>query len=93
MSANNTSLLEGTCRKFQTNKLYFVNVTYKHNSKVCLCCFSEPLCPAIITDLSYNGTFINGQKIGKGNSQVLDDNDVISVTHELVKSLYFVFYF
>ncbi|CAB3221889.1 unnamed protein product [Arctia plantaginis] len=50
---------------------------------------SESLCPTIITDLSYNGTFINGEKIGKGNSQVLDDNDIISVTHELVKIFIF----
>ncbi|XP_075977528.1 ovarian-specific serine/threonine-protein kinase loki [Anticarsia gemmatalis] len=50
---------------------------------------SEPLCPAIITDLSYNGTFINGEKIGKGKSQVLDDNDVISVTHQIVKIFIF----
>ncbi|CAH2232858.1 jg16618 [Pararge aegeria aegeria] len=49
----------------------------------------EPLNPAIITDLSYNGTFINGAKIGKGNSRVLDDNDVISVTHEIVKIFLF----
>ncbi|XP_045772874.1 ovarian-specific serine/threonine-protein kinase Lok [Maniola jurtina] len=50
---------------------------------------TEPLNPAIITDLSYNGTFINGVKIGKGNSRVLDDNDVISVTHEIVKIFLF----
>lgn len=50
---------------------------------------SEPLCPAIITDLSYNGTFINGQKIGRGNSQVLDDNDEISITHAAVKVFVF----
>ncbi|CAH0715605.1 unnamed protein product, partial [Brenthis ino] len=48
---------------------------------------SETLSPAIITDLSHNGTFINGEKIGKGNSRVLDDNDVISVTHCIVKNL------
>ncbi|XP_041979245.1 ovarian-specific serine/threonine-protein kinase Lok [Aricia agestis] len=41
---------------------------------------SEALSPAILTDLSYNGTFINGIKIGKGNSRVLDDNDVIAMT-------------
>ncbi|XP_013186869.1 ovarian-specific serine/threonine-protein kinase Lok [Amyelois transitella] len=50
---------------------------------------SEPLNPAIITDLSYNGTFVNGEKIGKGNSRVLDDNDVISVTHALMKIFVF----
>lgn len=42
--------------------------------------------PATITDFSYNGTFVNGEKIGKGNSRVLDDNDEISVTHPIVKS-------
>lgn len=39
---------------------------------------------------------MNGVKIGKGNSRVLDDNDVISVTHEIVKSmlsLISIFYF
>ncbi|XP_045448052.1 ovarian-specific serine/threonine-protein kinase Lok-like [Melitaea cinxia] len=50
---------------------------------------SESLNPAIITDLSHNGTFINGVRIGKGNSRVLDDNDVISVTHPLVKIFLF----
>ncbi|XP_023936080.1 ovarian-specific serine/threonine-protein kinase Lok-like [Bicyclus anynana] len=49
----------------------------------------EPLAPAIITDLSYNGTFINDVKIGKGCSRVLDDNDVISVTHVLAKMFKF----
>ncbi|CAG9786697.1 unnamed protein product [Diatraea saccharalis] len=49
----------------------------------------EPLNPAIITDLSYNGTFINGNKIGKGNNQVLDDNDEIAITHPLVKIFIF----
>ncbi|KAG6443717.1 hypothetical protein O3G_MSEX003026 [Manduca sexta] len=50
---------------------------------------SEVLTPAIITDLSYNGTFVNGNKIGKGKSQVLDDNDEISVTHPVVKIFVF----
>ncbi|XP_063364229.1 ovarian-specific serine/threonine-protein kinase Lok-like [Cydia amplana] len=50
---------------------------------------TEPLSPAIITDLSYNGTFLNGEKIGKGNSRVLDDNDEISVTHPAVKIFIF----
>ncbi|XP_046965621.1 ovarian-specific serine/threonine-protein kinase Lok-like [Vanessa cardui] len=50
---------------------------------------SETLSPAIITDLSHNGTFINGVKIGKGKSRVLDDNDEIAVTHQLVKIFLF----
>lgn len=50
---------------------------------------SELLSPAIITDLSHNGTFVNGEDIGKGNSRVLDDNDVISVTHRIVKIFIF----
>ncbi|XP_063826055.1 ovarian-specific serine/threonine-protein kinase Lok [Ostrinia nubilalis] len=50
---------------------------------------SEPLCPAIITDLSHNGTFINGENIGKGNSRVLDDNDEIAITHTFVKVFVF----
>ncbi|CAH2048594.1 unnamed protein product, partial [Iphiclides podalirius] len=45
----------------------------------------EPLSPAIITDLSFNGTFVNGENIGKGFSRVLDDNDKIAVTHPNVK--------
>lgn len=52
--------------------------------------FSEPLCPAIITDLSYNGTFVNNEKIGKGNCRVLDNNDEIAVTHPIVKSKLFL---
>ncbi|XP_053609286.1 ovarian-specific serine/threonine-protein kinase Lok [Plodia interpunctella] len=50
---------------------------------------SESLNPAIIKDLSYNGTFVNGEKIGKGNSRVLDDNDIISVTHAVMKIFVF----
>lgn len=46
---------------------------------------SKAMMPAIIYDLSYNGTFINGTKIGKGKSRVLDDNDEIAVTHPVVK--------
>ncbi|KAL4713995.1 hypothetical protein ACJJTC_005626 [Scirpophaga incertulas] len=49
----------------------------------------EPLSPAILTDFSYNGTFVNGVKIGKGYSRVLDDNDEISITHPLVKIFVF----
>ncbi|XP_068633147.1 ovarian-specific serine/threonine-protein kinase Lok-like [Battus philenor] len=45
----------------------------------------EPLSPAILTDLSFNGTFINSKLVGKGLSRVLDDNDKISVTHPNVK--------
>ncbi|KAJ2949058.1 hypothetical protein O0L34_g5998 [Tuta absoluta] len=50
---------------------------------------TEALSPAIITDLSYNGTFVNGDKIGKGNSRVLDDNDEIAVTHPAMKIFVF----
>lgn len=50
---------------------------------------SEPLSPAFITDYSHNGTFVNGEKIGKGNSRILDDKDEIAVTHELVKIFIF----
>ncbi|XP_072949165.1 ovarian-specific serine/threonine-protein kinase Lok [Epargyreus clarus] len=50
---------------------------------------SEILSPAIITDLSYNGTYVNKVLIGKGNSRVLDDNDEISVTHPVVKIFVF----
>ncbi|XP_059048501.1 ovarian-specific serine/threonine-protein kinase Lok-like [Achroia grisella] len=50
---------------------------------------SEPLCPAIITDLSHNGTFVNGILVGKGNSRILDDNDVISVSHQSMKIFVF----
>lgn len=32
-----------------------------------------------ITDMSFNGTFINGEIVGKGNSSVLENNDVISL--------------
>lgn len=52
-------------------------------------CFREALSPAVITDLSYNGTFVNGHKIGKGNSRVLDDKDEISLTLPTVKSMLF----
>ncbi|VVC89309.1 unnamed protein product [Leptidea sinapis] len=50
---------------------------------------TEPLNPAIITDLSYNGTYINGTIIGKGNSRVLDDNDEIAITHPVIKVFLF----
>ena len=32
-----------------------------------------------LTDLSFNGTFLNGRKIGKGQSAVLENNDEISL--------------
>lgn len=32
-----------------------------------------------LTDLSMNGTFINGRKVGKGQSKDLEDNDLIAV--------------
>ncbi|KAI8436760.1 hypothetical protein MSG28_010229 [Choristoneura fumiferana] len=50
---------------------------------------TEALSPAVITDLSYNGTFLNGHKIGKGNSRVLDDKDEISLTLPTVKIFIF----
>ncbi|XP_023936081.2 ovarian-specific serine/threonine-protein kinase Lok [Bicyclus anynana] len=46
----------------------------------------KPLTPAIITDLSYNGTYINYVKLGHGCSRVLNDKDVISVTHVFCKT-------
>ncbi|CAG4956066.1 unnamed protein product [Colias eurytheme] len=45
---------------------------------------TEPLNPAVLTDLSHNGTYVNGVQIGKNMSRVLDDNDVIAITHKSV---------
>ena len=42
-----------------------------------------------LTDLSMNGTFINGKKVGKGLSKDLEDNDVISVGRPHFKVYYF----
>lgn len=32
-----------------------------------------------LTDLSFNGTFLNGRRIGKGQSSILENNDEISL--------------
>ncbi|CAH4028528.1 ovarian-specific serine/threonine-protein kinase Lok-like [Pieris brassicae] len=50
---------------------------------------SETSSPAVLTDTSYNGTYINGVLIGKGKSRVLDDNDVIAITHPTISMFTF----
>ncbi|XP_027059568.1 serine/threonine-protein kinase Chk2-like [Pocillopora damicornis] len=42
-----------------------------------------------LTDLSSNGTFINGQKIGKNNTQPLNNNDEISLSLKKHKAYVF----
>lgn len=49
----------------------------------------ESLNPVVLTDLSHNGTYVNGQLIGKGNCRILDDSDAISITHPHVKGIKF----
>lgn len=95
MSARNISLYRGIYRKlFKVKKqirniinyVYYCHVVVVYLNFDLISCFRESLSPAILSDFSYNGTFVNGEKIGKGNSRVLDDNDEISVTHPIVKS-------
>lgn len=48
-----------------------------------------------LEDLSYNGTFVNDAKVGKGNRVVLDTNDVISLAQPTFtgeKNIYSVIY-
>lgn len=52
--------------------------------------YSEQHSPVILHDLSYNGTFINGFKVGKGNKQILENKDEISITQPSAKSKYFI---
>jgi Uncharacterized conserved protein, contains FHA domain len=45
-----------------------------------------------LLDLSSNGTFINGEKVGKGKKRILKNNDQISLASPQFKGLYFLFY-
>lgn len=41
----------------------------------------EPIIIAYIQDFSYNGTFVSGIKLEKGQKVILSDNDTISVCY------------
>lgn len=45
--------------------------------------------PVYIQDMSRNGTFVNGEKIGMNNSRILQDSDVISLAHQTYKAFVF----
>lgn len=45
---------------------------------------------SFIEDLSSNGTFINGQKVGKGNKRLLKNNDEISLAMPCNKAYVFM---
>ena len=49
-------------------------------SKVHMCIRRAPD-GTVVEDKSSNGTFVNGHKIGKGKSRLLDHNSTISLTH------------
>ena len=46
-------------------------------------------CPVFLRDLSSNGTYLNGQKIGKGNKVLLRTNDEISLAQRKNKTFMF----
>ncbi|XP_026761817.2 ovarian-specific serine/threonine-protein kinase Lok [Galleria mellonella] len=78
-----------TCviRKEMINDKILKNISKKHF--ILKRELSEPLSPTIITDLSYNGTYVNGILIGKDHSCILDNNDVISLSHPSLKIFVF----
>ena len=43
-----------------------------------------------IYDLSSNGTFINGEKLGKGNQQALENNDEIALASKAHRAYIFI---
>ncbi|XP_026462635.1 ovarian-specific serine/threonine-protein kinase Lok-like [Ctenocephalides felis] len=44
--------------------------------------------PFYLEDFSRNGTFINGEKVGKGNRRILQNEDVIAIDHPFIVSVY-----
>lgn len=61
--------------KFVSNQC--LNVSKRH-----FVIFKDIDAPTFITDLSKNGTFVNGILIGKGKKFVLQHNDVISIANK-----------
>ncbi|KAL9897653.1 ovarian-specific serine/threonine-protein kinase Lok-like [Glossina fuscipes fuscipes] len=45
--------------------------------------------PVYIKDLSRNGTFVNGEKIGINKQRILQNNDIISLSHPTYKAFVF----
>lgn len=45
-----------------------------------------------LEDLSQNGTFVNGKKVGRGNKVILESNDKIALAQPIVIGKYFIFY-
>ncbi|XP_067625623.1 ovarian-specific serine/threonine-protein kinase Lok [Eurosta solidaginis] len=45
--------------------------------------------PVYIFDNSRNGTYVNGEQIGTNNSRILQNNDVISLSHPTCKAFVF----
>lgn len=53
----------------------------------------------MLHDFSHNGTFINGQKVGKGKKRIIENEDTIAVTlptrickfDSVLLSLFFIF--
>lgn len=54
-------------------------------SKLHFTIIREPNCPIYIKDLSKNGTFLNGKVIGKGNQNILANDDEIAVGTDTMK--------
>ncbi|CAK1556321.1 unnamed protein product [Leptosia nina] len=82
-SVDNTFIV----RKDTIKELIIKNISKRHF--IIKRDMAEPLNPAILTDLSYNGTYVNGVIIGRGKSRVLDNDDVISVTLPFIKMFTF----
>ncbi|XP_073826361.1 ovarian-specific serine/threonine-protein kinase loki isoform X1 [Musca autumnalis] len=45
--------------------------------------------PVYIEDLSRNGTFVNSERIGTNNRRILQDDDIISLSHPVYKAFVF----
>lgn len=44
--------------------------------------------PVYIVDLSKNGTFLNGEKIGRQRKRILQNDDAISIGYQALKGNY-----
>lgn len=53
---------------------------------------SSDLKVVYLDDLSFNGTYINGKKLGKGRSAILRNNDVISLALPTFEGRIYILY-
>ena len=69
------------------DRVFLSNVSREHFSITRVC---DPLAgnQIIITDLSSNGTWIDGHRVRKGENRVLSNGDEISISHRTKGSIF-----